>query len=401
MDYKKTAGRTFSLCLLLALVFPIHASASDGDLFRLVEKDVHTVSCLCVSCGSSAEVNTAATFEVSSGGGAFGGLGLMVAPSSGNFQIVLNPNQSLAGNAPALAAFQRAAATWESIISNPIVVNLDVGLEVLAANVLGSASAVILEAGYDTIRNQMITSASSEADDGIVAALPTFAQSSFSLPAGFSIGTKLYATKANLKAMGFTGLDATEFGGSNDATIRFNSNFAFDYDNSDGVSSGLFDFESVALHEIGHALGFISSVDEVDQLVNQNLTGEVFPFVLDLFRFADGEQPGDAAAFTAATRSLSSNTAAVYSDTDLVGAMSTGALTGDGRQASHWRDNDLTGVLIGTMDPTLAPQQILGLSLLDLRAFDLIGYDIAFVPEPSSLALVLAGLLLCYRRRRG
>ncbi len=140
---------------------------------------------------------------------------------------------------------------------------------------------------------------------------------------------------------------------------------------------------------------------DVDQLVNQNLTGEVSPFVLDLFRFADGEQPGDAAAFTAATRSLSSNTAAVYSDTDLVGAMSTGAFTGDGRQASHWKDNDLTGVLIGTMDPTLAPQQVLGLSLLDLRAFDLIGYDIAFVPEPSSLALVLAGLLLCYRRRRG
>lgn len=399
MQHKESAGRTFSLCLLLALVFPIHASASDGDLFRLVEKDVHTVSCLCVSCGSSAEVNTAATFEVSSGGGAFGGLGLMVAPSSGNFQIVLNPNASLAGNAPALAAFQRAAATWESIISNPIVVNLDVGLEVLAANVLGSASAVILEAGYDTIRNQMIASASSEADDGIVAALPTFAQSSFSLPTGFSIGTQLSATKANLKAMGITGLD-NQFG-SNDATIRFNSNFAFDYDNSDGVSSGFFDFESVALHEIGHALGFISSVDEVDQLVNQNLTGEVSPFVLDLFRFADGEQPGDAAAFTAATRSLSSNTAAVYSDTDLVGAMSTGAFTGDGRQASHWKDNDLTGVLIGTMDPTLAPQQILGLSLLDLRAFDLIGYDIAFVPEPSSLALVLAGLLLCYRRRRG
>lgn len=399
MQHKESAGRTFSLCLLLALVFPIHASASDGDLFRLVEKDVHTVSCLCVSCGSSAEVNTAATFEVSSGGGAFGGLGLMVAPSSGNFQIVLNPNASLAGNAPALAAFQRAAATWESIISNPIVVNLDVGLEVLAANVLGSASAVILEAGYDTFRNQMVASASSEADDGIVAALPTFAQSSFSLPAGFSIGTKLLATKANLKAMGLTGLD-NQFG-SNDATIRFNSNFAFDYDNSDGVSSGFFDFESVALHEIGHALGFISSVDEVDQLVNQNLTGEVSPFVLDLFRFADGEQPGDAAAFTAATRSLSSNTAAVYSDTDLVGAMSTGAFTGDGRQASHWKDNDLTGVLIGTMDPTLAPQQILGLSLLDLRAFDLIGYDIAFVPEPSSLALVLAGLLLCYRRRRG
>ena len=274
------------LCLLLALAFPIHAFASDGDLFRLVEKDVHTVSCLCVSCGSSAEVDTAATFEVSSGGGAFGGLGLMIAPSSGDFQIVLNANESLAGNAPALAAFQRAAATWESFISNPIVVNLDVGLESLAANVLGSASPVVLEADYDTIRNRMVAASLSEADDGIVAALPTFGQSSFSLPTGLFTTNLLLATKANLKAMGFTGLDTTF--GSNDATIRFSSNYAFDFDNSDGVDPGHIDFESVALHEIGHALGFVSSVDFVDQLVNQGGTGGVSPFFLDLFRFADG-----------------------------------------------------------------------------------------------------------------
>jgi hypothetical protein len=392
--------RTFGcrLFLLLSLSFPIHALASDGDLFRLVENDVHTVSCLCATCGSSGQGNSASSFEVASGGGSFGGPGLMVAPSSGNFSIVLNPNSTLSENAPALAAFQRAAATWQSFISNPIVVNLNVGLENLPANVLGSASAVILQAGYDTIRNQLVASSLSEADDGIVAALPTFAQSSFSLPTGFSRTNLLLATKANLKAMGFTGLDGMF--GSNDATISFSSNFAFDFDNSDGVSPGHIDFESVALHEIGHALGFISSVDEVDRLVSLNSTGGVSPFVLDLFRFANGAQPGDAAAFTAATRSLGSNTAAVFSDTDLVGAMSTGAATGDGRQASHWKDNDLTGVLLGTMDPTLGFQQILGLSLLDLRAFDLIGYDIAFVPEPSSLVFALVGLLLCCRRQR-
>ena len=53
----------------------------------------------------------------------------------------------------------------------------------------------------------------------------------------------MIGTKANLKALGFQGLDAA-FGVS-DATMQFNSNFTFDYDNSDGVGAGLVDFETV------------------------------------------------------------------------------------------------------------------------------------------------------------
>ncbi|MCH7224873.1 NF038122 family metalloprotease [Haloferula sp. A504] len=333
-------------------------------------------------------------------GGAISPSGLIVEPSSGAFDIIINPNQDLLNNAPALAAFERAAATWESLISDPITVTLDANLASLGTGILGSASSVLLTGGYDTIRNRMVADAFFEADDAVVAALPTFAQSNFTTPAGFSTSSSLTANKAALKAMGFTGLD-TSFGAA-DATITFSTNFAFDFDNSDGVGAGLFDFETIALHEIGHALGFTSTVDTVDSLSAQNTPGEVTPRVLDLFRFAAGTEPGDATSFTTATRMLEPGVEATFSDTVLEGAMSTGRNTGDGQQASHWKDNNLTGLpLIGVMDPTLAPQQVEGLSLLDLRTLDVIGYDISFVPEPSSLWLALGGLVLCLRRRRG
>lgn len=384
---------------LLFLASVTGLRASDGDLFRRIDTPLHTLHCRCTGCAEAGGGADLTGFELDASGGLGGSSFLTVEESSGAFDIVLNPNATLAGNADALAAFERAAASWESVISDPVTVTLDVGLESLDPGVLASAGSVLLTAGYDVIRNQMVADAALEADDIIVSSLPTFAQSSFTTPTGFSTTGDLTGNKAALKAMGFSGLDGAF--GATDATINFSTNFSFDFDNSDGVGAGLIDFETVALHEIGHALGFTSTVDTVDVLEDNNNTGAVTPRILDLYRFADGTEPADALGFATATRSLEPNVEANFSDSDFEGAMSTGAFTGDGRQASHWKDNDLTGTLIGIMDPTLGFQQVEGLGLLDLRALDVIGYDISFVPEPSSLWLALGGLMLCLRRRRG
>jgi hypothetical protein len=314
--------------------------------------------------------------------------------------ILINPGAGLAVNAPALAAFNRAAASWGSIFSDPITVNLAADLvSIPAPNVIGQTSAVLLQAGYTTIRNQMVADAADEADDGIVALLPTVAQVAAFVPANFLLSSTMLGTKANLKAMGFTGLDAAF--GANDATIQFNSNFAFDYDRSDGLSPGTVDFETVATHEIGHALGFTSFVDQVDFLLAQGLTGAIGFEPLDLFRFGSspGFFPTTAAEFTTMPRMMAPGVASIFDDLSNAWALSTGQFTGDGRQASHWKDDALTGVLIGVMDPTLATAFVSPIRTADVRALDVIGWDVQ-VPEPGSVLLFGAALAAVLRRGR-
>ncbi len=307
--------------------------------------------------------------------------------------IVINPGAGLSANTAALASFRSAAQEWGSIFSDPITVTIDADLASLGAGILGSTSSVMLRQNYNAMRNEMTADAANESSNGIVASLPTAAQISVSVPTGFSVAGTMLATKANLKAMGVTGLDA-QFGAS-DATIQFSSNFNFDYDSSNGVTAGTYDFKSVAAHEIGHALGFVSGVDGVDSYLHAAQTAAVELYPLDLFRFATVPTP---ATFSTATRSLLTGGSSYFYDGTNQWAFSTGLYTGDGRQASHWKDDSLTGTHIGLMDPTLSPGVSWGISTADIRALDLIGWDVAAVPEPStyillSLALGVVGII--------
>lgn len=312
----------------------------------------------------------------------------------GSFSIVINPGAGLAGNSAALAAFNRAAQQWAQYIADPITVTIDADLGSLGAGIIGAADSVMLTTGYDTIRNQMVADSLSEPDDSIVSLLPTAAQFSSLLAAGSSYDGNIVGTKAALKAAGFLGLDAS-FGVS-DATITFSNTFAFDFDNSDGVGAGLLDFETVAAHEIGHALGFFSAVDDADFGVTS-----LSPSMLDLFRFRNGvSNPSTASEFTLNPRDLTPGQPGIFSDLTNEWLFSTGDLLGDGNQASHWKADEQTGTFIGLMDPTLTSGVFYTVGFADLRALDLIGYDI--VPEASSWtlsAVALVGLAAGRRRK--
>jgi hypothetical protein len=123
-----------------------------------------------------------------------------------------------------------------------------------------------------------------------------------------------------------------------------------------------------------------------------------------MFRFED-DDPSNASEFTTGFRQLTPGGAPF---TDFVDApwgllstdeilMSTGAYTGDGRQASHWKDS----LGLGLMDPTASYGEVVPVSESDFRAMDVIGYDIASVPEPGQLAMLLGlAAVGLYRRRR-
>lgn len=306
--------------------------------------------------------------------------------------ININAGAGLAGNAQALTAFQAAANQWSSRISTDITVNINADLASLGPGIIGSTSATFLQGPYDLIRNQMAAHLSASPTLSFLASsLPTLTQINATLPSGFTLGSNIVLTQASAKALGFGPLPGT------DAAITFSSDFAFAY-TPDQLNGSTVDFQTVAAHEIGHALGFVSAVDIVDS----SASGVVSLEPLDLFRFSSANLPTDLSHFTTNARSLVPGSNDFLSDINHNLQMSTGVTGGDGRQASHWKADELNSDFnIGIMDPTLANGVSTLVSENDLLALSLIGYTIVAVPEPGSMALIVVGLSLSIVGRRG
>ncbi|MEA3189320.1 MAG: hypothetical protein QOD99_3150 [Chthoniobacter sp.] len=331
----------------------------------------------------------------------------------GSFTIELNPASGLSANADALAAFERAAQEWEARISSPITIQItadlrstSLGNNPFAPNTIGQTSFTTytndlsdINLPYETVRTALVQHAA-RPGDAVLAFLPTSLQVTAEVPAGATfINTSLGVVRANQRALGLIANDDTRA----DGAIVFNSGFAFDFDRSDGVSVGKIDFQTAAAHEIGHVLGFQSDVDDFDVGASEdNLT------TLDLYRFPASHSPTNPVEFQNFARELRPGVESLLTDTSVGHAMSTGVNQGDGRQASHWKDdfiqqngNITIGPLIGIMDPTLSDGTFESVVDSDFRAMDLIGYNVESVPEPRSATLILLAVgMLALRSRQ-
>ncbi len=321
---------------------------------------------------------------------------------AGALDIQLNATPGM--DAQALAGFQMAASYWEAVLTDSVQVNIDIGFQSLSPGVLGQAGSeqtVISVFDYFTA---LTGDATTSYDTLAVGNLPTI-----SGLGGLSFMTQmdtengnlavtldnndsannawLAINTANAKALGLFS------GTGSDADITFSDLFSWDFDPSDGIGAGLQDFVGVAIHEMGHALGFTSGVDTVDWALGTDTDLDIYAVYssLDVFRYsADGVL--DLAAGGNPYFSLDGGA------TNL-GYFSTGSDNGDGNQASHWKD----GLGLGIMDPTANPAgQVNTPSELDKIALDAIGWDVDYnvVPEPSSLLAAALGALLIARRRR-
>jgi hypothetical protein len=315
------------------------------------------------------------------------------------FTIQINPGAGLSGNSAALAAFNRAAQEWSSRFANDVTVYVDADLSGGFGNpyTIGQAGPTgytNLNLDYATVRTKLMAHGAATGNE-VLNYLPTTLTGMATAPSGSTIiGSTVGVLRANQRVLGLLGSDDTLA----DGEITFNSAFNFDYDRNDGVTFDAMDFQTVAAHELGHILGFLSDVDELDAFYREtNLT------TLDLFRFAANNTPTSLAAFASTAREMRPGIESVFSDTVNSYAFSTGYYQGDRSQASHWKDDALTANLIGLMDPNLSYGAFRGVTDADLRAMELIGYTLMAVPEPGRMLLLVIGMftLVLRRRRQG
>jgi hypothetical protein len=302
-----------------------------------------------------------------------------------NLTIILRATANLEANAPAKAAFLRAAAAWEAVVNSPITIYLDADFgpdnfgSPWSSGVLGATSSPSQTFSYSTVRNQLIAGANSSAKSTTYQLLPTN-----SVPVETTSGnvtsSSVSVSHSVARAIGL--LPATAQSTDTAARIGFNSATNFDFDHSNGVTSVLIDFEAVATHEIGHALGFTS----------RSGAGTNIPAMWDLYRFRSTISD---ATFTNTPRIMTSggpelNSQYYFTPGAAQLGLSDGGPSGstdnnaDGNQSSHWRQQSKNGgVLIGIMDPRIPSGTRRDIMPNDVNAIGIFGYNSATIAPPN------------------
>ena len=304
-------------------------------------------------------------------------------------KIVLRSTAQLDGFPLAKAAFIRAAAAWEAQIKNPITIVIDVDYgptrfgQTYPTGVLGSASTPSYSVSYSTIRGKLVSGATNVAETALYNSLPAS-----------SVGTDIGAigntsvSSPLMRVFGLLAANADPATETNAPSIGFNSSFAFDFDPSDGIAADTRDFDAVAVHEMGHALGFVSNVGYYELYASSTKSMTVW----DIFRFRPGTT---LSTFPSALRVMSSGGDQRFFDGHPELATSTGrpdGSGGDGRQASHWKADEQSANYVGIMDPSLSAGVRKAMTNNDLQMLETIGYQVTgLAPANCSASLSAAG----------
>jgi hypothetical protein len=298
----------------------------------------HTTASTIAGGSTSTSTSTSSSTSTLSGGQQIGG-----GQQTG---LIINVTyDSSCNSAPAAFKTDVAAVVsyFESHFNDPVTINLDVGYgEVggspLSGGAIGESSYYLDPYTYAQIKSALTSDAKSTSDTAALNSLPA------SDPTN---GETFWLTPAQEKALGLIGSSSGA-----DGYVGFNSGAnVFDYNNSDGVTAGEYDFFGTVAHEISEVMGR-------ELLTGNGLGGTSDYSLLDLFHYSGS-----------GVRDFSGTTAGYFS-------IDGGATNLNSFNTSSSGDfGDWKGTTVDAFNAFGTPGAVSPISAADLTAMDILGWD--------------------------
>ena len=283
---------------------------------------------------------------------------LLSSAQAGLFNVTFDASTS---GAPAdfFTAFNSATQFLQSIYSDPITINMQVGWGKINGNNLAPGNlgqSLTNQQGfysYAQMKTALTNDTTTASDTTAVANLPAID------PYG---GTKFVMSNGEAKALGLLAGNAV----GTDGFVGFNSTAAWTFDPNNRAVAGKFDFIGVALHEITEVMGRYGLTQ------NGAASGRYSP--IDLFRYTSAGNlaltPVNGTYF-----SIDAGTTPIHTYNG----------TGGG-DLSDW-----SGATNDSFNASGNSGVVNPMSADDIQLMDVIGYNL--VPEPSTLALAAFGFV--------
>ncbi len=306
-----------------------------------------------------------------------------------------------------ILGFELAGEIWSQYLSdtyqdadlNEHNLELNVHIEMagglLPDQIIGASFPTIEKTSYGEVYDALLKDATTQTDELAKDYLLDYLGSQYTVDilVGEDVASDnfdMLTTSANLKALGLKPGDSQELDGYIVMNSFENSEVSWDYTYLDGPAENELSFLSTAVHELAHAMGFISGLDYsgevesnfVNDLINysdttlaianflgadENTASVTETSVMDLYRVSLASQELGVISLTegeAASFSLDGT----FSDLEFS--------TGLDFQASHWTEGGL-----GVMNPTLGLGEEWEISINDLTVLDVIGWDVDYTAD--------------------
>ncbi|NJN22481.1 MAG: hypothetical protein HC812_16515 [Leptolyngbya sp. RL_3_1] len=304
------------------------------------------------------------------------------------FNFTYDPNVTLEQR----VGLKMAAAIWSKLLKDVVSLNLRIGAtSELGENgqAVGGAIPIFHDTHYGAYQAYLAADATSAEDDSVVNALQAGNTLDITVNGEQVDGnTELMLTRAQAKALGMEAALVLADGSTWDRDVLANPdgldgyilinnsyNWHYDLTRKADAPENTLDFLTMALHEIGHNLGFVSGLDGLINTFTMH-SGEQRTegiTALDLMRHSDGDGISDLTFGDAAYFSIDGGQTSMAEFEE-----------GNEYQASHWQRFQTA---LGIMDPTLGYKERTDISKLDLTAFDAIGWDVDYAALANGLDL--------------